>query len=325
MSVQYILSQASAKMGLNPSDTSQRSVLLRFLNEAADELYTQADVAGSVMEQMFKVNGDQTIALPAYVGQVRALREFNTMIPWKPQQMRARYNISNWTDYWRTWRLKGKQALESTIDNQSVVAVSCPVIEGVVLTITGRTPFASSITETLVLDSIVKSSVNDWIEITALNKNKVNSCDITVTDIDGHPLAVIPNNEKSSTYQIIDVSTCPWLSQSGSKADNYVEVLFKKKLGYLSADGDEFPAQGYDNMIVNKILQLWYEEQGKTELAMAYDSKATRSLARKHEEENRATQDVVALTANAHDSLLPRTRTRRPTRYGGYFNNGVLP
>jgi hypothetical protein len=282
-------------------------------------------MAGSMMEQCFRVNGDQTIALPASVGHVRAMREFNTMIPWKPTQLRARYNVSNWTDYWRTWRMKGKQALEATITNQSVVNVACPVVEGIVITITGRTPTATSITETITLDAVTKQSVNNWIEITALNKSDVNSCDITVTDIDGVVLAVIPNNEKYSSYQIVDVSTCPWLANTGSKSDNYLEVLYKRKLPYLSADGDEFPAQGYDNIIVNKMMQLWAEEQGKPDMAGAYDQKATRSLARKHEEENRATQDVVALTANAHDSLLPRTRTRRPTRYGGYFNNGVLP
>lgn len=327
MSVKYILSQAGAKMGLSPSETSQRPILLRFLNEAAEELYAQSDMAGSVMEQMFKVNGDQTIGVPAYVGQIRALREFNTMIPWKITQLRARYNVSNWTDYWRTWRLKGKQALETSIDNQSVVVITTPVVESpaVTVTITGRTTLASSTTEDVVLSSTSVQSVNQWIEITALNKSRVNYYDITVKQIDDKVLAVIPNNEKFSSYQIIDVSTCPWLSQTGSKTDNYVEVLFKKKLPYLSEDGDEFPAQGYDNMVVNKMMQLWAEEEGKTDLALAYDQKATRSMARKHEEENRATQDVVALTANSHDSLLPRTRTRRPTRYGGYFNNGVLP
>ena len=97
-----------------------------------------------------------------------------------------------------------------------------------------------------------------------------------------------------------------------------MEILYKKKLPYLSADGDEFPAQGYDNVVVNKMLQLWFEEQGKIDLAMQYDAKATRSLARKHEEENRATQDTVAFTENTHDNLNPRVRARRPARYGGY-------
>ena len=64
MSVQLILSLAGDKMGLNPSLASQRAVLLRFLNEAAEELYDQSDPIGSLAEQVFKVNGDQTISCP---------------------------------------------------------------------------------------------------------------------------------------------------------------------------------------------------------------------------------------------------------------------
>ena len=315
-----MLSQAGAKMGLNPSDSNERPVLLRFLNEAADELYAQSDMAGSWVEQAFKVNGDQTIAMPHYVGNIRAIREYQSLIPWNIQQMRPRYNVSNWSDFWRTFRLKGKQALEKTITNQAPVVFKVSAVETppVVITITGSTPNASSVTEQVTINATSVSSVNDWIDITALNKSGVNSYDITVSDVDGNPLAVLHNNEKNSTYQIVDVSTCPWLNNTQSAQDHYVEVLYKKKLPYLSADGDEFPAQGYDNVIVNKMLQLWFEEQGKPDLASAYDQKATRSLARKHEEENRATQDTVAFTENSHDNLNPRVRARRPARYGGY-------
>ena len=42
-----------------------------------------------------------------------------------------------------------------------------------------------------------------------------------------------------------------------------MEVLFKKALPWMENDDDEFPATGYDNIIVNKILQLWNEEEGK--------------------------------------------------------------
>ena len=58
MSLKYILSQAGSKMGLDPEEDSERRVLLRYANEAARELYKQADMAGSLMEQVFKVNGE---------------------------------------------------------------------------------------------------------------------------------------------------------------------------------------------------------------------------------------------------------------------------
>ena len=50
-------------------------------------------------------------------------------------------------------------------------------------------------------------------------------------------------------------------------------------------------------------MQLSNEEQNKSDIALAYDSKATRSLARKQEDQNRATEDEIALSRNPHDRL----------------------
>jgi len=97
-----------------------------------------------------------------------------------------------------------------------------------------------------------------------------------------------------------------------------VEVLYKKSLPWLTNDGDEFPAQGFDNQLVNKCLQLYYEEQGKGDMAMAYDAKATRGLARKYEEQNKATEDVVAFVQNDYDTIQPRIRGSRFTRWTGW-------
>jgi len=65
-------------------------------------------------------------------------------------------------------------------------------------------------------------------------------------------------------------------------------------------------------------LQVWAQEQGNAQLALQYDQLTTRSLARKMEETNRATQDKVGFVVNPHDTLNPRIRPRRPGRYGGY-------
>src|ERR1017187_2672651 len=139
MSVGYILTNAGNKMGLNPSVPSNRSVLLRYLNEAAPELYSQADLVGTLMEQTFKVNGDQTLTLPSYVGELRAIREQASMQVWHLNQMRPRYNQFNWTDMWRNFRLLGKRALMATVTNISkgvitVVSVETPPI---VVTVSG--------------------------------------------------------------------------------------------------------------------------------------------------------------------------------------------
>jgi len=320
MSVANILRLAQAKTGLNAADAAQRSVLLRFLNEAAYELYMQCDMPGSLMEQVMKVNGDQTIALPHYVGELRAIREYTSMIPWSINQMKPRYFQSNWSDFWRNWRLKNKQPLMTSITNESVLKITIPSVPSspVTVTITGQTDTATQISETVTLTALENSTINTFIDVISIEKSAVTPWDVTITDIDDKLLTVIPNNELQCWYMIVDVSTMPWLPTSTSSLDHFVEVMFKKALPYLSDDGDEYPANNCDHIIANKMLQIWAQEEGNAELALQYDLLTTRSLARKMEEVNRATQDKIGFVVNPHDTLNPRIRPRRPGRYGGY-------
>lgn len=307
-------------MGLNPSNSQQRGVLLRFLNEASRELYSQFDMAGSLMEMVFKVNGDQTVSLPSYVGKIRAVREYASMQVWHLNQMRPRYNQFNWSDMWKNYRLKNKQALQTSVTNESFGILSVVTVEDppVVVSLTGPTIDSTQLSEQVVMDAVSKQSVNRYTDYVAVKKDRVNNYDITLSDIDGKALTVIPNNTKEAQYQVIDVSSAPWLPQNTSTFDNYVEILYKKVLPYLSNDDDEFPAFDYDDVVVNKIMQLWSEEQNKAEIAAVYDAKASRTAARIHEDSNRATEDCVALVCNPHDTLLKRIGTGLRRRYS-YF------
>jgi hypothetical protein len=324
MSVKYILSQVGDKTGLNPALASERGVMLRWLNEAAPELYDQSDMPGSMFEQCFLINGNQTISLPDYVGSPRAMREYNSMMPWHVNQLRPRYNQFNWKDAWRNFRLKNKQALQATVTNQSVVVITVPFVENppIVVSISGPTPNATSVSEDITMTATSMSTVNDFLDITSAKKNTVNTCDVTVSDVDGKLLTTIPNNRLAAMYQIVDVSTFPWLQNVTSLQDNYMEVLYKWRLPVFLNDDDEFLTGEYDNILVNKCLQLWNEEQGKPDIALAYDSKATRTLARKTEDQNRETEDEVALVANPHDTLHRRVGPGLRRRWGSYSGWG---
>ena len=116
-------------------------------------------------------------------------------------------------------------------------------------------------------------------------------------------VAVIPNNEKESQYLIVDVSEFPWESTAEQNDAHTLEVVYKKKLPYLSKDSDEFPADGYDNIIVNKVMQLYMEEQGKIEEAMLYDKKASRSMGRRNSDLQRGQRQKVRFDKHPHDKL----------------------
>ena len=319
MSVKTILDLASVKMGMNPSSTD-RSVLLRFLNEAAYEMHMQADMPGSLMEMTFKMNGDMTLSLPWYVGEIRAIRETATFIPWSINRLQPRYYQSNWPDFWRNFRLKGKYACMQAVINEGPVVINVPQVDSpnLTVTITGSTATASQISEIITVNSTQVQSVNSWTDIRGILKSEVTQYDVTVNDIDGRLLSVIPNTEYETWYTIVDISTMPWLATSQSQLDHWVEVLYKRRLPTLTNDGDEYPANDVDHIVANKMVQLWAQEQGNIQLATALDGMNTRSMARKMEEVNRSTQDKVALVYNKHDTLNSRIRPRRPFRYGGY-------
>lgn len=320
MSVKHVLALAGATIGQNPSDPGQRNVLLRFLNEAAFECYNQADMPGTLMEMCFKVNGDQEIALPQYVGHVRAVRELASMVTWNLSQMRPRYNMANWNDFWRNWRIKNRSPLQQTISNLTPLVITVPTVDTppITVSITGQTAIATQITEIVTMSSTSVQTVNTFLDVKLIAKSGITTYDVTVSDVDGNAISNIPSNEYEAWFQLVDVSTMPWLATSTSSQDHFVEVLYKQKLRYLSNDGDEFPANDCDHILANKMLQIWYQEQGKADVALGYDQLVTRSMARLVEEANRGTQDKVGFAYCGHDSLSPRIRARRPYRSGGY-------
>lgn len=317
MSLSYILAQTGKKMGLNPSDESQRSVLLRFVNEAAVELYQQSDMAGCLEEQCFKINSDQTIAMPDYVGQIRAMREQYSHIAIKLSQMRPRYNQFNWVDEWRNWRVKNLQTLQTSITNQSVLVLTVKAVENppIVVNISGACEGSSNVSESVTMDAISKQTVNTYLDVSSLTKNAVSTYDVYVSDIDGNQLSYISNDKLKAKFQIVDISTSPWFPSNVNPLLGWVEVLYKKALPWLQNDNDEFPAVGYDNVLVNKCLQLWAEESGNIQMAIAYQQKATQSLAQIHEDANRGTDDVVSMVMHGHDEMSHRVGFGRDWRY----------
>lgn len=310
MSVKTILAIAGPKMGLSPSDSGQRDVLLRYLNEGAQELYDQSDIEGSLMEAVFPVDGNQQIVLPSYVGSLRAMREYSAQIAWNSRNMIPRYAQANWSQQWRNWRAKGTSATHSPITNEAAVVLSVHTVESpaVVVSISGPTEHASMVSEQVTLDATNKQATINFTDIKALVKDRVNNYDITVSDLDGNELAVIPNNQLKTQYRLYDVSMYPWSTPATDQSSNLMEVLYKNILQWLSNDDDEFPVVGMDNVIVNKMLQLWNEDQGKPELALSFDQKATRTLARKQEDTNRGQEHIVTFGEHPHDTLLRRNR-----------------
>ncbi len=322
MSLRYILEKIGYKVGLNPQDSDERKVLLRFVNEAAPQVYSLSDMAGCLEEQYFQIQSNQTIALPEYVGQLRAMREADTQIALKLSQMRPRYNQFNWADEWRDWRIKGQFPLQTSVKNQSLLVLTVKAVENppIEVTISGPIEGAARVSEIVIMDAMIKNTTNNFLDVAAITKSNRSAYNVIVSDVDGNQLSYIANDQLKALFQIVDISTAPWSPSPANPLCNWVEVLYKRTLPYLSDDGDEFPVPGYDDIVVYKSLQLWFEEQSNIQVALAYQMKCVQLIAQIHEDANRGTADTISMVANPHDEINPRVGFGRDYRWAYRIN-----
>ena len=304
MSVEYILDRVGKKLGINPNDNHQRSIMLDYLNEGAQELYEESDMVGSLVEDSFYVQGDKTIALPSNVSSVRAIREKESKYPWNLSNLTERYSRNNIEQEDRTWRIKGYEPFKVTPTSfASMKATATQAMTDISLTVVGTRSDATRFVETVDMDATSNTFSTTFTAIESIIKSDVCTYDISIKQSDDTVVAVIPNNEKESRYLIVDVSKYPWESDAAADDEHTLEVLYKEKLPYLSKDSDEFPADGYDNILVNKVMQLYMEEQGKIEEAMLYDKKASRSMGRRNADLERGQLQKVRFDKHPHDKL----------------------
>jgi hypothetical protein len=304
MSVEYILDRAGKKLGVNPNDNHQRSIMLAYLNEGAQELYEESDMVGSLVEDSFYVQGNKTIALPSNVSSIRAIREKESKYPWNLSSLTERYTYNNLEQDDRTWRIKGYEPFKVTPTSFSgMKAVVTAAMSTITITVVGSAAGISRTFEDVTLSGTSNVFSTTFTSIESIIKSDVCTYDISIKESDDTVVAVIPNNEKESQYLIVDVSEFPWESDAAQDDEHTLEVVYKKKLPYLSKDSDEFPADGYDNIIVNKVMQLYMEEQGKIEEAMLYDKKASRSMGRRNSDLQRGQRQKVRFDKHPHDKL----------------------
>lgn len=222
----------------------------------------------------------------------------------------------------------GNSCLQATVRNTSkgILTVAAVETPNVVVTICGQTEDSDAITEEVVMDAVEKQTAHNYINYETIRKDRFNNYNIVLSDVDGMQMSCIPNNELEAEYLIVDVSTFPFYNGDVSQQSNYVEVLYKKALPWLSDDGQSFPAKDYDDILVDKILQIFYEESKNDKMAILYDQKVTRALGRKLLDKNKSTEDIVSFVADGHDQLLAtlRGRRRRIWGYGYGWGSGLV-
>jgi len=331
MSVEYILDRFGKKIGMSPSDTSQRALLLDYLNEAAQELYEQSDMPGCLEEAEFYVQGNKTVAMPSDVYAIRGIREkAGINNEWETEALTARYRENSWETNHNKFRIKGYSPLKislptsiteaanstnklivktfgiTTTSDDFEVVVKTPYSEAFLVSVTGLSAVTSAISSaTNTLAPANNVAITDIISFSRTLEPTATSGLVQLLDYADNTIvyAEILSNSMESRYLIIDVSEFPFSSTAGQDDSHTLQVLYKKTLPRLQNDTDEFPAIGYDNILVSKCMELFLEEQGKVEEAILHDRKATRSLSRRQADLERSQEQKVVFKRHNHDKL----------------------
>jgi hypothetical protein len=308
MALGYILNTVAADVGFDLTNTNQRAYLLSKVNEACREVYRKKDLPVALKEVYIRSTSNRELALPPFVGELRALRsgcndEQYCTNQWILQSQYPRYNKVPWVDLWSNWRDKGVSPIAIEWLNTAPGTITYPVVDDdLVVTIMGETTNSNRAVDNITIDATSKVWLKSFLIITRISKNKITDYNVILSDAEGNECAIIYADQLEASYKIVDVSLYPdsaWGCCSCPDGTAIMELLYKPILPILSLDTDIFPIPGYDDILIIKTKQILAEqEEGKEERAILMDSKANRLLKEITDDKNGHLKKTMTYKAN---------------------------
>lgn len=314
MGLNYILRRVAAEQGLAIRDLTSngpsRNRAVDLINIAAEEVWESTDLPGCLMELIINVTADSEVAIPSFIGELRAMREKSLMHKFTLNDMRPRYQQEPWKQLWRNWRHKGESATQLEITNSAPPILIIPTPDDTEITIRGATANANDVEDTIVMNAVEVQATQPFTRIDSISKDSRNEFDIQVMDVNSNLLAVLYNNELESRYIIVDVSQYPFGGE-GASGERIMELLYKKPFYRMELDSDRFPIPGWDNIIVDKTLQYYNEgQEGKEQRALLYAAKVTKKSAEKVKHKEGGQEHEMQFAENPFYGLTKRPYSR---------------
>lgn len=317
MGLDYILRNVSAFYGASNLDTNIeiRALLVDIINKAAEEIWKTTDLPGCLREVYVQTNPGDEIAMPPFIGSVRAMRDTTWKEPWPIFDMRPRFHDNWWVNAWKNFRFKYFSPIKRQITNAAMPRASIEVIDSdVKVTLVGSTLVSNRISETVTMDAVNKQFANTFISYDSIQKNIVSDHNVIINDADGIELATIYNDQLESQYQIFDVSDYPWGYEVNTRV---MEVVYKMRLPKLQTDTDVFPVSGFDDAIIQKAKQLITEDRpGDENRAILMEQKTNKLVKNSMQDVDRTFRKKIRFAKNP---LLGRFHANR------YFGGNYYP
>lgn len=278
-----ILTEVAATAGIKIDSASQRELLVFKINKEAEELYNNAELHNSLREQIFEMGiTDQLVTLPWYVGEIKAIRDYDSQLPIHLVDMRPKYQTGEW-DHKRSLEYRLKQQnypLEREFTNESRLRFefSEALTSDLTVTTTGQTHKAQRSTEVLTFHAgeSEKWCDNSWVDIESFRKSGVCNADLSIYDVDGNKISEIANCNTEARYTLLQV-----LEKFQTLArTTLVLLLYKTAFIPFKEDTDTFPCGDiYDRAIHWKTLASIYSlVEGKEEFVKVCISKVNEIL-----------------------------------------------
>ena len=280
-----VLTSVAADAGYEP--TQQRAALLELLNRAAKDLYNALECNKIKREVTLVVPPDAVVALPTFIGELRGMRMHTNELPFDLHSIGSPRYVSNTLGYkYKNWRDLGESPVHALPSAVGHLRISCPVVDGVSVVISGQTDKALKIEETVELvadenDSNVAYTVTTNLfgpQIYSISCMSARTADITVKDNNGNELAILYNTDYKTRYKLVDVSQLFWTLDT-SDGKTLIDVCYKVPFSRLTNDSDSFFAgDDYDNawyyMAMHHYLKPLQgrEEEAAKMLASAYNA-----------------------------------------------------
>jgi hypothetical protein len=254
-----VLQRVATDTGLDP--VAQRQTLVELLNTAALEMYGKLECNKIYWENTILVPSDKIVSLPSYMGELRGMRKTTSEVPFQLHSMSApRYVRHDWSYKWNNWRDMGESAVCTDLTIVGPLSITMATAEGVVVVVTGQTPNALRISESVTMDAATKQTVNFFGPVihSIVCFSDARLSDITISDMNGTVLAVLDNMSRETRYKFVDVSLAPWGNDDGSN-NTLVDVLYKTPLRRLTQDADNFPAgSSFDIAWYHYAMHFYY-------------------------------------------------------------------
>lgn len=296
MALDYILRRVRSETGM--TEENQRAYLVDKINEAADELWESKDLPVVLKECCVRANSDRQLALPAFVGELRAIRgacsdDIDYHARFSLKDIRPKYVETEWKRLWNNWRIIGEAPtcieITETAPGEVIVEEADDELE---ITITGSTASSNRVSEVITMTSGTMEWTKSFMDIVSIRKNKTSETDVLINDAAGNELSIIYSDQLEAKFLIVDISRYPYSGHCQCPDGSYVtEVLYKPRRPHFQEDTDVFPLVGYDDVIVLKTKQLLAEEEeGKETRALLMHEKAKMLIDQKVQDKTSVTK-----------------------------------